>query len=313
MEIGKLKRGLNRRWHKGMFVPVGEYSYMKFLFVLLLPLIDSSMVFSQKNILFNGDFEEYTCNSEDDINAFFPVKGWSKVHRFNTTDYFNSGYVGCYPAAEFVFDTSLGHPYSASSGNSYIGMITCALNLTKEAIKVSEGYIEPIIGILTSEMHEDSLYEISMSVNIPSKSTLNTKSISVVFLNDTISKRLIRPPGFIELKHVLDDKVCGVVEIELKEAVMNRGEWFTYQAKYRASGSESHVLLGFFPDFPNSDKYELDKLLQKGKLKKYYRKLRSDHTFFNNEFDQSTVERRGISRYPYLFIDDVHVGIVLSK
>ena len=100
-----------------------------FLFCFLF----TGLIFGQ-NLVENGSFEDYIICPKSK-NERFPLKEWERLHNNNSTDYFNTSYLGCFDKSFYFPGQYKNTPYTkANTGASFIGMYPICLNLKSKRI-----------------------------------------------------------------------------------------------------------------------------------------------------------------------------------
>lgn len=260
----------------------------------------------------NGGFEDYIyCPQKPKFRyqdkSAFPVKYWNRIEEYNSTTYYNSNYEGCFSAEAFRPGRYDNAPrITAKTGSAFIGMYPCGLNF-KSTLKL--GYIEPTLGKLQTSLYKDSLYNVQISINLPATSTYNVSSFSVVFLPDTFKNPTVHSLDFHELWGYLNGKEAGIVEFDISSTIHNRAQWLTFNTTYKATGNERYLLIGFYPQFTEKQKKEYMSLIEDGKERKLYKKLRKYYTLYKKPEDKPI----GNFKDSYFFVDGVSVEMIKTE
>jgi hypothetical protein len=256
-----------------------------------------------QNIVLDGSFESYT-PCPDDKKTRFPLTKWNRIHSSNTSDYFNTVYRGCLNEKFYYPGQYKNGPYTeAKTGSGFVGGYPICLNLKSDCVY---GSMEPAMGELADTLQKDSIYQISIVINLPVTSSHNVKSFSMVFMPDTlINPRPWEGYDFIKLWHLLREKEIGIAEFDIASTIENRAEWKTYTTEYRATGNEKYIILGFYPEFTDAQVRYYDELIAKDKIKKFYKSLSKCYTLSKAAADVS----EGGFLDAYFYIDDVSVEL----
>jgi len=277
---------------------------------IIIMLIQTGYISSQ-NLVIDGSFENYDPCPEKNKQQF-PLKNWSRIHNSNSTDYFNIKYNGCFNDRFYYPGQYKNDPYTeAQTGSAFIGGYPICLNLKGNFVL---GAMEPASGELRDTLQKDSIYTVSLAINLPVTSTHNVKSFSVVFMPDTLkNSRPWEPFFFIKLWHQLREKPIGIAEFDITSTIYNRSEWKTYTTEYKATGNEKYILVGFYPRFTEAQVKYYDELIEKGMknkdYKKFYKELSKCYTLYKIPADAP----EGDFQDAYFYIDDVSVELKKQK
>ncbi len=212
-------------------------------FIVLFCLIFSKTSFTQLNLVYNGDFEEYSsCPEYESSNNQFPYEiekclGW-KAPTYGTSDYFNT----CSLNTNVWIPLNSGGYQLAYSGNSYLGL-ACQFRTGLG----SDGYAGPmwweyIQGILIKPLVSGQTYKFSMKVSLAEYSDLMIDELGVHFSDNSISSPntaalSVQPQCVFNNPNYYTDTV----------------NWIILESLFIASGNEQFVTIGNFKNNLTTD------------------------------------------------------------
>lgn len=181
----------------------------------------------QVNLVYNGDFEIYdTC--PDDATQVERCLGWVKPNNA-TSDYFNScaavGSGASLPTGNFA-----GYQ-EAQSGEGYMGLIGYSMIYPQNQSPYL--WVEYIQGKLIQPLKKDSIYKVSMYVNMGNFSNVANKRIGVYLSQNPISSNNTLP--FYYEPQILST-----------EFITDSINWVLISSYFQASGSEEYITIGDF-------------------------------------------------------------------
>lgn len=284
---------------------------MKLKVLAIVMLIQAGNISSQ-NLVKDGSFEDYIpCPTKKEKQQFL-LKFWNRLHVSNSTTYYNNHYNGCLKLSTFTTGRYTNAPsINPYSGEAFIGMYPICLNLKSNC---RYGAIEPASGELRDTLQKDSIYTVSLAINLPVTSTHNVKSFSIVFMPDSfVNPKPWDSYNFIRLWQELREKPISIAEFDITSTIYNRSEWKTYTTEYKATGNEKYILVGFYPRFTEEQVKYYDKLIEKGKknkdYKKFFKELSKCYTLYKIPEDAP----EGDFQDAYFYIDDVSVELKKQK
>ena len=207
-------------------------------------LIFSKSSFSQQNLVYNGDFEEYSSCPEYESTPFQNPQeiekciGW-KAPTYGTSDYFNT----CATNPTISIPSNFGGEQLPFNGNGYLGGYFT--NFTGGA--GSDGYSgimwwEYVQGELIQPLEANMTYKLSMEISLAEYSDLMINeigayfSISSVSTNNTASLNLVPQCVFQKSDYFTD--------------TLN---WMHLETTFVANGNEQFITIGNFNDNLTTD------------------------------------------------------------
>lgn len=284
---------------------------MKLKILAIIILMQVGNINSQ-NLVKDGSFEDYIPCPTKKEKQQFPLTYWNRINYSNTTDYFNTIYNGCFNDRLYYPGQYKNGPYTeAQTGSGFIGGYPICLNLKSNC---RYGAIEPASGELRDTLQKDSIYTVSLAINLPVTSTHNVKSFSVVFMPDSfVNPKPWDSYNFIRLWQELREKPIGIAEFDITSSIYNRSEWKTYTTEYKATGNEKYILVGFYPRFTEAQVKYYDKIIEKGKKNKDYRKFFKELSKCYTLYKIPEDAPEGDFQDAYFYIDDVSVELKKQK
>lgn len=197
----------------------------KKLYTATFILLSFTPGFSQELIL-NGNAEEFI-NCPTDREQLYYAKGYSSPNK-TTADYFNV-------CASKGGDNSVSVPTNFAgyikphSGNAYTGFypysVTCTNVSTRKYLQVS--LLEPL--------RKDSIYLLSMYVNLGKRSNACLTKMGVAFSEKQVSvktdKRVDMPAQLV---------------FNSSDSLMDKNSWHRLEGHFKAKGNEQFLIIGMF-------------------------------------------------------------------
>ncbi|MCF8444549.1 MAG: gliding motility-associated C-terminal domain-containing protein [Crocinitomicaceae bacterium] len=197
-------------------------------------------VAAQQNLVYNGDFEEY---SSCPITVSGPnqnpleiekCKGW-KAPTFGTSDYFNSCSIGATVSTPINF-TGFQNPYS---GHGYLGgyfasYLSSGLNLNK--------WWEYVQGILIKPLEKEIIYKLSLNISVAEYSDLAINEFGVFFSDFPISSTNADPLDI--------NPQCVFYDPTFFKDSLN---WIHLETYFLGQGGEKYLTIGNFKNDIETD------------------------------------------------------------
>lgn len=184
-------------------------------------------IIGQVNLIYNGDFEIYdTC--PDNATQVEKCLGWIKPNSA-TSDYFNSCALvssgASLPTGNFA-----GYQ-EAQSGEGYMGLIGYSMIYPQSQSPYL--WVEYIQGKLIQPLKKDSIYKVSMHVNMGNFSNVANKRIGIYLSQSPISSNNTLP--FYNEPQILSTEF-------IKDSI----NWILISNYFQANGSEEYITIGDF-------------------------------------------------------------------
>jgi gliding motility-associated-like protein len=199
--------------------------------------------FSQQNLVYNGDFEEYS-SCPDNASSPFEIPyqiekcvGWT-APTYGTSDYFNACSV--FPVS--VSDNFGGNqlPYS---GNGYLGGYFTSYTGGSGTDSYSGiMWWEYIQGSLVEPLQNGKIYQLSLKVSLAELSDLMINEIGVFFSNNPISSE--------NTSNLKVNPQCVFYEPSF---FGDTTEWMHLETIFIANGGEKFLTIGNFKDDLSTD------------------------------------------------------------
>lgn len=213
-------------------------------FIVLLCLIFSKTSFTQQNLVYNGDFEEFSSCPEYESTPFQNPQeiekciGW-KAPTYGTSDYFNT----CTTNPTISIPTNFGGEQLPFSGNAYLGgymsSYTGGTGLDGYSGIMWWEYIQ---GELIEPLKEETTYRFSMEVSLAEYSDLCINEIGVYF-----SEFIVSSPNTAALSNLPQ---CVFYESNYYRDTIN---WIHLEALFVANGNEKFITIGNFKNNLTTD------------------------------------------------------------
>ncbi len=208
---------------------------------------------AQQNLVYNGDFEEYSSCPENYSSPSENPKqiekciGW-KAPTYGTSDYFNScanadsliGTIG-----QSIVGTTINGMGSQlpNSGNGYLGgYFTNYSGGAGWDGYNGPGWWEYIQGNLTEPLKIGNIYQLSLKLSVAEYSDLMINEIGVFFSNSPISSE--------NTSNLNVTPQCTFYEPNF---FRDTSEWIDLKALFIANGGEKFITIGNFKDVYNTD------------------------------------------------------------
>lgn len=222
-----------------------------YIFFLLFLLDFCCEIKSQTNLIYNGDFEQYsscpnTISTPGNIEMTKCV-GWTNPTDA-TPDYFNT----CNNSINNVVGipyNNVGFQYS-KSGNGYMGLIPFEFD------GISYWY-EYIQGVLTSQLIKDKWYDIVLYVSLAD----GYADIAIKNLGVYLSQNSFSISG--------SNKLNYIPQFTANFFITDTLNWVKVEGKIKSTGGESYITIGYFDNITN-DSLRVNNLPPSGVSSYYY-------------------------------------------
>lgn len=232
------------------------------------------------NLVPNPSFEEFV-NFET-----AETKGWHKVQKSDTPDYFN---ISDSSPFNNIFKEFVGGA-KPKSGNGFVGIFCYRVHPARKIKNIRE-YIETN---LINKLGKDSLYKVEISICLDAESNFAVNNFGILFSES--------PLQFNEDSKLFNTKPQIEFNFSYTDSTRN---WITLQSFYKARGNEKYIILGNFRPDNTTLIRKISPINDRTKKKKWELKSRERAAYYyiddvivekaviiehSNEMNQSKVE-----------------------
>jgi len=189
-----------------------------------LLLLFLSFCVKAQNLVYNGDFEQYSSCPVSFSQTGFCL-GWRQYHN-GSSDFFNS----CATSSLISVPNNYFGTQAPASGNGYVGGY-CLERL---------GYREYVAGIM-SPMSVGNTYEISMSVSLADSSTLAINGLGIWFYDNG-------PSVSLSGTYVLP----VTPQVLYRDTITDKANWVRLRATFVADSAYDNLVIGDFLNSPDT-------------------------------------------------------------
>jgi len=242
---------------------LGFFPRIKPVFFIVFLCLIFKTSFTQLNLVYNGDFDEYSSCPEYESTPFQNPReiekciGW-KAPTYGTSYYFNT----CATNPTISIPSNFGGEQLPFSGNGYLGGYFT--NYTGGA--GSDGYSgimwwEYVQGELVQPLEANKTYKLSMKISLAEYSDLMINEIGTYFSPTPVSTNNTASLNFVPQ--------CLFQKTDYFTDTLN---WMHLETTFVANGGESFIVIGNFRDNITTDtirRYDYEPLIE-NPYKTYY-------------------------------------------